>query len=391
MIKSKLFKDIIVELKNIIILVAVPILLSSIFDMLFNKVYVEQIPFGIVDMDNSSTSRSIIQQFQDHPGFKIISYDDSYDELKGQIKTKKVAAGLIIPENFGKDASNMKAPKTMLLIDGTNIVVGNNALSYGSAILNTVNAKIQLSVLEGNNMLPYLAQQSISSLSFTERVLYDPQMSYRNYLLYGLIVVLTQQTYLAFLSGDLIERKLNMIKIKMCSKKGFRNILLLFLRIFSAILLSCIGSAGSLYCAGKYFNLPLQGSIVSYFIIFSIFIINITGIAFILACIFDSVENCTKMCMMLSIPTFITATYVWPEYMMPNGLADIIKKIWPLIYVANPLRMLSLKGSDFSSIFPYIKGGIHYTLFYLPVSIGLYSLRIIIAKYKKNIIFSENS
>ncbi|WP_333888049.1 ABC transporter permease [Clostridium sp.] len=382
MIKKSSIKDTAERIKNAAIIIITPIFFTCVFCLVFSKVFVEQIPFGVLDLDNSSTSRSIVTQFKTHPGFKVNYYAQSYEDINEKLKSGKIKAAIIIPKKFGKDVSEMKAPKTILLVDETNIVIGNNALSYGSAILNTLNAKIQLNVLQSNNMMPYVAQQSMSSLSFIERILYDPQLCYGKYLIYGLIAVVAQQSYLAVITPILITEKSNIIKVKMHSKKGIKKLAFLCLRIFLCVLCAYIGFTASLYCTGKYFNMPLRGTIVNYLKLITIFIINLTAVSFILSIIFNKISYFTRFSMCLSVPTFLTAGYSWPEYMMPGGFSHIVKAIWPIIYTADPLRAISLKGiNNMEFLHPYIQQGIHYGLIWLPVGIILYIVKVIVLKY----------
>lgn len=72
----------------------------------------------------------------------------------------------------------------------------------------------------------------------------------------------------------------------------------------------------------------------------------------------------------------LTAGYIWPEYMMPPGFFNVVKKAWPLVYFINPLKTINIKGVDLNAIAPYVHGGIYYALFWLPVGIGLYLFKI---------------
>lgn len=365
-----------ITLKNIFLLTLGPILFISLLGLTFSKIFVEEIPMAVLDMDNSSVSRNLVKQFKETSKFKVTYYAQSNEELNEAIKSKKVSVGLIIPHNFAKDANAMKAPKTLLLIDETNIVIGNNAMSYGSEILNTVNAGIQLNVLQANGMVPYTAQKSVGSLSFTERILYDPQLSYMRYLLYAMVGAVVQQVYIGALAPALIEEKLSMVKMKLRSKEGVRKLLKISVKVLVFALMAAAGTTGSLYVAGKYFYLPLKGSLVDYFILLAVFLLDLTAVSFIFAFIFDAMDQCVRFSMFLSVPTFLTAGYVWPEYMMPMGFFSVVKKLWPLAYFINPLKTINLKGIDFNVIAPYVQGGIYYALFWLPLGVGLYLFKI---------------
>lgn len=367
--------------KIITSLIFIPLILTFIFGSALSKIFIEKIPFGVLDMDNSAMSLSIVKQFKSHEGFNVCYYAQSYEELNEKIKEKRIQAAIIIPKNFEKDITEMKAPKTMLLIDETNMTIGNSALSYGSAILNMLNSKIQLQVLQAHNMLPYVAKQSIASLSFVERMLYDPQMSYIKYLLYGLIAMSIQQTYVSVLGNLLIIEKALMVKIKIRSRRGLEELTKLGLRILMCMIFSTISASICFYFAGKRFNLPLRGTLLDYFTLISIFLMDLTAVAFILSIVFNVRENYIRFCLHISTISMLTSGYSWPEYMMPKGFAHIVRNIWPFIYVATPLRIISLKGSDGNIILPYVEGGLHYALFWLPIAIGMYTLSIYVIKF----------
>lgn len=370
-----------VTFKNLCLLAFGPIAITIIFGFAFSNIYVEKIPMGILDMDNSSISRDIAKQFKETSKFNVCYYPQSEEELNEAIKTKKVRVGLIIPKNFSKDAIMTKAPKTLLVIDETNLVIGNLSLSYGSEILNTINAGIQLQVLQAHNMVPYAAQTSIASLSFTERMLYEPQLSYMRFLLYGIMALAIQQVYVIVIAPVLIEERLNIVKIKLRSKEGVKKIGKIGVKILCFSILSLVGSTGAYFVAGKYLDLPLRGTILNSYILLAVFLLDLLAVCFVLAFIFDAADQCVRFSMFLSIPTLLTAGFVWPPYMMPPGFYSAVKKIWPLVYFVNPMKIINLKGVEFSAIANYVHGGLYYALFWLPVGIGLYLFKIFGFKY----------
>ncbi|WP_242655104.1 ABC transporter permease [Clostridium carboxidivorans] len=87
--KQELIKITFAKVKNVGILVLLPIFFTLIFSLVFSKVFVEQIPFGVLDLDNSSTSRTIVRQFEDHPGFKVTYHAGSYDDINEKNKIRK--------------------------------------------------------------------------------------------------------------------------------------------------------------------------------------------------------------------------------------------------------------------------------------------------------------
>lgn len=377
--------------KSIISLSLVHIIIVVFVCSVFSKIYIENIPFGIADMDNSSLSRTIIQQLKNSPGLNISYYADSQAELEEAIKEKKVNGGIVIPKGFNKDAVKMKSPSLALLIDETNMVVGSNIYAYGNTVIGTVNAGFQLNVFQGKNMLPDIAKKTITSFSYGERILYETQLCYMRYLIYTLVPYLIQGTFLmTFLVPALIKnrKKLNLINIK--SKGGLRNILILLARILMIMIVTIISSFIGLCILDKYFGLPLRGNIFEYFALMFVFLIDITAMGFFFAAFIDNMIYFVQFFGMINIVTFLTSGVPFPEYMMPGRLSLIIKSLWPFMNVALQFKSLNLKGIGWDIILPYIKNGILYALVWLPIGMGLYFARIGLYKYKnKRIANSE--
>lgn len=378
--------------KSIISFSLVHIIIVVFVCSIFSEIYVENIPFGIVDMDNSSLSRTLIQQFKNSPGLNINFYADSENDLEQAIKEKRVSGGVIIPKDFNKDVVKMKAPSIGLIIDESNLVVGNNIYAYGSNVIGNVNAGIQLKVFEGKNILPNTAKKAISSFSYGERILYETQLSYMRYLIYTLIPYLIQGNFLlTFLVPTLIKNreKLNLINIR--SEEGVRNIVVLFARILMMITVTILSSFIGLCILDKYFGLPLRGNVLEYFALMFIFLIDITAMGFFFAALIDNIIYFVQFFSMINIITFLTSGVPFPEYMMPDRLVGIIKCLWPFMNVALQLKCLNLKGIGWDIILPYIKNGILYSLVWLPIGIGVYLARIKLYKYKnKNQVILEH-
>ncbi|MBE6067276.1 MAG: ABC transporter permease [Clostridium lundense] len=382
--KQKILKASITWMKNLIILLVVPIFFTFVFGKVYSKTFVEKIPMVVMDEDNSSISRSIIKQFSESEGFQITKYVDSENELKEIIDRKKAYVGLVIPKDFQKYVKEMSAPKTLFIVDQTNLVIGNNAFAYGSEILNTLNAGVQLNVLEGKGMNAYTAEKAVTSLSFTQRVLYDPQISYMKYLMFGIIGIILQQTFLEVLAPMLIDDKKKLLEIKFLSIDGLKYLGRVTGRILVISLCALLQFTACSYIVGKYFNLPLRGIVLHDYILALIFILNLIAICFVLAAIFKEVLPCVQLCLFISIPAILTCGYVWPEFMMPKGLYKIVNTIWPLGSFINPLRDINLKGTDLQGIYKYIESGLRYTAIWLPIGIGLYAISIAIDKFLKN-------
>jgi len=363
------FHNAFIKVKNILVVLALPILFTLLFGYVYSEVYVDKIPFAVLDLDKTSTSRMISDQFSEHEGLDVLGNVSTQEELKELILSNEIYGGLIIPDHFEKDVKAKQAPSLLVLMDGSNLVIGNNLQAYTTTIVNTLGIGVQLNILEGGSIVPYDAEQYLTALSFTSRMLYDPQMGYFLYVFAGILGILIQQTYLSVICSHLLQ-----LKNDLAEKQGaisFPNFTILQ-KIIRLICFSTVSFFLCLLIANKGFGYPLRGDTLSLFSIVIVLLIGVTAMAILITSLFDDEAHCAQFCMFLSIPTFLTSGYIWPEFMMAPHFAAIIKSIWPLYYFVNPLRTICLKGASFHDILPYLNGGILFAAVWLTISIFLF-------------------
>ncbi|MCR4436941.1 MAG: ABC transporter permease [Clostridiales bacterium] len=362
------FKELKTEIVNtfknrdvIILLLLGPVALTLLFGGIYLNSYVEDIPIAVLDEDNSSTSRMIVQQFDENDRFVLKYTVDSQEELKNLLDSKKIHMGICIPPHFERDINKGQSSQVLILVDGTNMVVGNNSYAAASTIIQTVSAGAEIKILEGGGMVPRDAENVVNAFTFTDRTLYDPRMTYMNYLLLGYIAVFFQQVMLSGVGisiikdGSPIAREATLRKI--------------FLKILSCAFFALVSVYGAILIAAGIFRVPIRGSILLSLAFCGIFAPAISCPAIMIASLAKDKLKFAQISFMLSLPTFVSCGYVWPQDQMPWILGTLIKLIWPLIYFARPLDELLFKGS-----LPVRSalGLVLYTLVWMPAAIFMF-------------------
>lgn len=369
------FHELFIKAKDILVALALPILFTLLFGYVYSNIYVQDIPFAVLDLDESSSSRMVIDNFSDSKGLDVSGTVSTQAELEELLLSGRISGGLVIPDHFEKDVQAKQSPTLLVFIDGSNIVIGNNIYSYSSTIINTLGIGVQMSVLQGGSIVPYTAEQYLKTMSFTDRMLYDPQMGYMRYVFAGLLGVLIQQTYLSVLSSRYMDAKKELASHFDQAEPGFPNGEL----IQSTIRLMCLSAIAFFTClfiANRLFDYPIRGNTLELLAVIVLFLVNMTAVTILITSLFDDTAHCAQFCMFLSVPTLLTSGYIWPEFMMAPHFASIVKSVWPLYYLVNPLRGICMKGADFADIFPYLTGGLLFAAVWLTVSTLIFRYRI---------------
>ncbi len=381
----KLIIELIQKYKPLLILVFVPIGFTILFGASMSPIFVDEIPIAILDLDESDASREIIDEFGACSVFKIVDMAESSEEIKEGILMGDYKGGLILPEGFGRDIAGHKGTKALMLMDGSNFLIGNNLMLYASKIFNDRSYELQVSYMESGGMMEYSSEQNINTLSLADRTLYNPQLGYFYYLYPGLLGVFIQQTYLSVVSGVLLREKdrLKHMPLDRISRRVGARIMAPVILQYAGYTFIC--SLSCLLIAHWLFAYPLKGSLLLALLIQVIFLACLTGVALVLSAIFDDETHCAQFVLFLAIPTVLSCGYAWPVFMMAPGFATVMKMVWPLYYYSNPLKELMLKGAQFYAIDNFIFGGLIFAAFWLPAGLWIYRQKIRTMKQIENI------
>lgn len=317
--------------KNYVFLVFGPLILTLVFGFVYTNDYLNDITVGVFDQDHSSTSRMILKTFDDSDRFQVTETPSNQMDFKGLMDDHKIHLGVFIPKGFEQDIKRGRDTGALLIIDGANIAIGNNALATASEVLSTLNAGVSIKVFEGKSVNPDSAEKLAKLFQIQGRVLYDSKMSYKYYVMPGLVMVMIQQLFLAVFVPNFIDDPVN--PIRKCVVYGVAAVL-----SYGLCLLTL----------EHVLNVHFNGSISLALLLMALYLFCLLGTAMTLGSIFRNRMIATQVCMMLSMPTFLLAGYVWPVSQMPPVLTIGVKLLWPLIHMVCPIRDILVKGTPLS-------------------------------------------
>jgi len=368
MLKQWLKKDLIFLPTMLVLLLIVPCL----FCWILGGLYVEDIPFGVVDLDNSALSRQIVKGLEDHPGLDVQFMEDQ-QTLEQAIDYKEIYGGIVIPQNFSRSLSN-KTPKSLLtVLDGTNMLICNNMMAYVSAVTGTYNAGAMMKLLESSDMTADAAMRTYNTFQYVDRTLYDPYMSYMSYLLYLLAPYILQMIFVCLFAVPLFS-ELNQQIIHVGWRRTLKVRWLEVLVRCGYVYLLSASSSWIGYCLADYFfGLPLRGTTLLYFILIGAFELALLAISMMIGAIVRPQHCSYVFCtyIVLAMVLLMTNGAIWLSYLMSNGLFETIGCLWPFAHVAMPFKLLSLKGAGWSMLSPYVGRCLHYMIFWMVMAFAV--------------------
>lgn len=402
------------------LLLLVPLLGIVVFSAIYHQGVLKDIPAAIVDLDRSSGSRELTDYIRQTENLRVISYPQDYEQLKNMIHKGEVVAGIVIPENYGKNINLRRPVRVYMVIDGSNMVYATNASSAMLEVTGTVSIKTGIKTVLAARM----AESSADELTFTDSVeisdgseteeesgsqneetdfspdpdladpgltlaqaqnvfqpidfkeegWFNPTLNYDYFLLLGLFLNMWQQCCMLLSCMNIIgETGMNswlQFKSSGCSK-GW----LFVCKSLTQIIVLTLLSVPIYLIAFHFLKLPLNASFSMLMLFTLCFVVALHSIGTLMSGLaFNSVDS-TRLGMLVALPAFVLSGFTWPLEAMPEFLHTLVK-ILPQTWFLQGINYLSFKrpGGEF---------WMHYFLMFLLIAGICYGLTVLIVSWKE--------
>jgi len=173
----------IIRRRPVYILASVGVLLLNIvfYLSLFGDGLPHDLPIGLVDQDQSSTSRSFAQQMDATQLGKVIYYDDLH-LARRDMETGKITAYVVIPEGFNADIQSQRQPHIGYYVNSLYFVGG--ALAYKDIVtmVNLTAGAVQREVLRMKGVNEREIMGQIQPIVLDQHQIGNPATNYGIYI-----------------------------------------------------------------------------------------------------------------------------------------------------------------------------------------------------------------
>ena len=148
----------------------------------FGKGMPENIPIGVVDQDNSSTSRNFVRQLDATQLGRVVSFG-SIADARREMETGRISAYVVIPERFDEEVQAFHCPRMGVYVNAMNPVIGG-ALSYKDILfmVNLTNGAVQREVLRAKGVNENEIMARIQPIAIDAHNIGNAPTSYAYYL-----------------------------------------------------------------------------------------------------------------------------------------------------------------------------------------------------------------
>ncbi len=326
----------------------------------------KEIRMHVVDLDNSTSSRELVNKFSSSPFYRIVGASYSHRQAETAIISDKADVILEIPANMERDLQTTGAAKVQFVTNAINSMTAGLVNGYSSSIVADFNNGLHTELTGGK----YTNQLRAPTYSYW----FNPQLDYSTYMIPGILVMLVSIIGL-FLTAMNMVREKEIGTIEQINVTPIRKYEFIIGKSIPFVLIGLIDLTLGLLLARFVYGIPILGSVGLVYLIILVYLFSVLG----LGLFFSAVSNTQQQAMFIAwffVMIFILISGLFtPADSMPDWV-QAINTVNPIYYGIKMVRMVMLKGSGLADILPEFIAIIVYGACAMTLAVRAYRKRV---------------
>jgi ABC-2 type transport system permease protein len=170
----------------------VPLAQMALLAAIFSAGLATRLPIGVLDLDSSDLSRTIIRMVDATPDSAVAVRVGDLAEGRGLILSGQIHGLLMLPLNLQRDVFAGRRPEVVFFYNTQTMTTGNLAVRGINAALPTAAAGIRLSLRTAQGQPLEIAEADLQPIPVQTHALFNPTLNYVYFLLTALIPSILQ-------------------------------------------------------------------------------------------------------------------------------------------------------------------------------------------------------
>ena len=308
---------------------------------------VKNIKFGYIDHDHTSTSRSLVEQFNASTYFNVLTDFPSEALASSAMLKGEVDVILEIPHYFERDLQKEKYNTLGISINAIDGAAAGVENVYVTQIIQRFNQHLKVDLLQISDK--QVQQTSIETIPL---FWYNETLNYKTFMVPGILVLLVTMITL-FLSGMNIVREKEIGTLEQINVTPIKKSQFVIGKLFPFWVIGMGLLTIGLIIARLIFDVPMLGSLPLMYLYTSIYILVVLGIGLFISNFTDTQQQAMFIAWFFTVIFILMSGLFTPIESMPKW-AQILTEFNPIKYFVEVMRMVMLKGSGFMDILPQL-------------------------------------
>ena len=330
--------------------VVLPLFLLLFMTTIFGRGQMVQLPVGVVDADNSATSRSVVRAISAVPKLDVVAHYTDNNEAREAVRRKEVYGYLSIPPRFEQSVMRGDGATLCYYYHYALLAVGGEVMSAFATALVPVSMSpivveaVTLGATESDMetfLLPMMAD---------DHALYNPSLDYAVYLALPIYFIMFQVLVLLvtlFAVGSDVDENENSLNAKRSSLSFLIAKLLPYTLIFTAeaVLASVVFF--------RWEHIPFAGDMGLFVLLLVLFIVATQSVALILYALFPMFSLVISVVSMVGSLGATLSGLTFPLSAM-SPVAHWVAQLFPVRHFTEAMQAIVYYDADLDVCWPQL-------------------------------------
>ena len=334
-------------------LVIIPLLVSFFFVDMMKEGLPTNLPIGVVDQNNSATTRSLIRTLDSFQGVKVVENYRSSLEARIEMQRGTIYGYFFIPKNMSEDLISGKQPTISFYYNSGILLAGSFAYKDMKTIATLANASVAKAKMTALGYSEEQIKRFLQPIKLETHIIHNPTMDYNVYLSTTFIPACIG-FFIFLMTAYSLGTELKWKGAKEWIDTAHNNIYVAVIGklIPQTILFSAVFMIYLIYAFG-YLDFPYACNIWLLGISALLLILSIEGLAVFLFSFIPSLRMAMSICALWGVLSFSISGFTFPVEAMDAPL-QMVSWLFPLRHYFMIYQMNILNG------YPVYYAWIHY-------------------------------
>ena len=335
----------------ILVLVLALLIYSTLYSLAYGTQVLRNVPIGVIDMSNTSTSRQLINTFNAGPNVYVAYEPGDMDEAKHLFYDREIYGVVYIPSDYEEKLLGGQQAVVSLYVDASYFLMSRQAFQELVSGIGTTGAMVEFQRLIAKGANIPQATATTQPVIYQSHNLFNPYLGYGSFVMPAIIMVIIQQTMLigiGMIGGTWSEFGL----YKKLIPPGRRRMSTLPVVAGKAFVYASIYAVTLFYILGlhyKLFHFPTNGHTADIIAFLIPYLLSCIFLGIAVSTLFQRREQSIMLLLWCSIPALMLSGASVPREAMPEWLY-LFGQILPSSSGVEGFIRIQSMGASFSDV-----------------------------------------
>jgi ABC-2 type transport system permease protein len=321
-----------------------PVILQTLIMGYALTTEVKNTPVTVLDLCNTTSSRSLIESIRNNSLFKFNRLSKSFDDIRESIDKGDNKIGFVIPEDFERSLRTGSGADVQLIIDGEDA----NSANVASGYINAIIAQWGSDYLKNDAKSKGIDLNLMIPLTVNPVILFNPLLMSTWYMVPALVVILITMVT-SLLTGLSIVREKEKGTLEQLMVTPVKPIHIIFGKTIPYLLIGFAELAVFIVFVILWFGIPFHGNFFVLLLFAAVYMMSSLGIGILTSTVARTPQQVLFLIWFILIFFILLSGFFIPVENMPPWVQKITA-INPVKFFMFAIRELCLKGTSLSDL-----------------------------------------